>query len=275
MFVLKTLFSRSNPMAVTDLKNTKMALHKLGYYTIPPHRDWTDDSTFNGLESFQRDNGLKVDGLMRPGGPTEASLNRNLMRISSGGGGVGGGNSHYDPNQPRDDIGRWTKIGAGSTGYERREQPQLHAMPRSSAIPGKTHSTHPVPDPDLEWEYFGSVSKGKKLEKVATCGPIRVDEVNPTFGIDGKYFSINWHDRTADGQTITPIDGKNNSLKRAVLGGLQPMGTRTRYYESPFPRMEGGNYTAEVDFPPDKDYNRASLGPYLNVYVPKKCKGIK
>ena len=49
---------------------------------------------------------------MRPGGPTEAAISRNLMRVSSSGG--GGGNNGYDPNQPRDDIGRWTTVGGGS-----------------------------------------------------------------------------------------------------------------------------------------------------------------
>ncbi len=256
MFTLKNLFSTSNPVETDDLMITKKALNKLGYYDIPSHRgldDWTDDATFDGLKRFQRDHNLKVDGLMRPGGPTEAALNRNLMRVS------------FTGDQK-----------AGSGGEKGgKEQPQLHAMPWSKAVPGRTHSTHPIPDPNLEWDYVGQLSRGKKLEKVPTCGPLRVDEVSQTFGIDGKLFSIDWHDRTADGQTIIPMDRKADNPNRAVLGGHQLPGTRTRYYEAPFPRMEGGNYTAEVDFPPDKDYNANSAGPYLRVYVPKKCKGMK
>lgn len=61
-----------------DIMNTKRALSRLGHYPIPPHRgidDWTDDAMFEGIRAFQKDNGLKVDGFMRPGGPTESAIN--------------------------------------------------------------------------------------------------------------------------------------------------------------------------------------------------------
>ncbi len=64
-----------------DIVNTKQALTDLGYYKIPPHRgidDWTDDAMFDGIRSFQKDNDLKVDGFMRPGGPTERTINTEL-----------------------------------------------------------------------------------------------------------------------------------------------------------------------------------------------------
>lgn len=60
---------------------TKRALSDLGYYDVPPHRgidDWTDDATFDGIKKFQQDNDLKVDGFMRPGGPTEQKMNIQL-----------------------------------------------------------------------------------------------------------------------------------------------------------------------------------------------------
>lgn len=63
------------------LMDTKRALNQLGYYAIPPHRgidDWTDDATFDGIRRFQRDNGLKVDALIRPDGPTETAINQRL-----------------------------------------------------------------------------------------------------------------------------------------------------------------------------------------------------
>ncbi|NFV81882.1 peptidoglycan-binding domain-containing protein [Magnetospirillum aberrantis] len=65
----------------TDLMNTKKALNQLGYYNIPPHRgidDWTDEATFEGIKRFQKDNGLKVDAFMRPGGPTETKVNQQI-----------------------------------------------------------------------------------------------------------------------------------------------------------------------------------------------------
>ncbi|MCR6629230.1 MAG: peptidoglycan-binding protein [Magnetospirillum sp.] len=64
-----------------DIVSTKTALNQLGYYDVPPHRgidDWTDDAMFNGIKAFQKDNGLKVDGLMRPGGPTESAISASL-----------------------------------------------------------------------------------------------------------------------------------------------------------------------------------------------------
>lgn len=70
-----------------DLMNAKKALNQLGYYDIPPHRgvdDWTDDATFDGIRSFQKDHRLKVDGLMRPGGPTESTINQRLAGLEGG-----------------------------------------------------------------------------------------------------------------------------------------------------------------------------------------------
>lgn len=67
----------------TDIVNTKKALHQLGYYKIPSHRgfdDWTDDAMFNGIRTFQKANGLKIDGFMRPEGPTEQAINKRLSR---------------------------------------------------------------------------------------------------------------------------------------------------------------------------------------------------
>jgi hypothetical protein len=66
-----------------DLQNTKRALNQLGYYSVPPERgidDWADTATFDGIRQLQRDNGLKVDGFMRPKGPTETTINQNLSR---------------------------------------------------------------------------------------------------------------------------------------------------------------------------------------------------
>lgn len=64
-----------------DLKNTKQALSQLGYYKAPPERgidDWADSQMFDGVRAFQKDNGLKVDAFMRPGGPTEKAINTQL-----------------------------------------------------------------------------------------------------------------------------------------------------------------------------------------------------
>ncbi|CAA7618392.1 hypothetical protein MTBLM5_260020 [Magnetospirillum sp. LM-5] len=88
--VCLNLFSLKEPMGTDyqvdpdDIVNTKTALNQLGYYPVPPERgidDWTDDKMFQGIRSFQQDQGLKVDGFMRPGGPTEQTMNVELAAM--------------------------------------------------------------------------------------------------------------------------------------------------------------------------------------------------
>lgn len=77
-----------------DIVNTKRALNRLGYYKAPPERgidDWTDDAMFNGIRSFQKDHALKVDGFMRPEGPTEKTINQKLAAV--------GGGANNEPDQ--------------------------------------------------------------------------------------------------------------------------------------------------------------------------------
>ena len=82
---------------------------------------------------------------MRPGGPTEAAINRNLMRVSFA---DGGGNNGYDPNQPRDDIGRQT-AGRGS-GREEPVRRQDNSL-ASKALDGVEQGWDYVVD---KWDYF-------------------------------------------------------------------------------------------------------------------------
>ncbi len=35
---------------------------------------YPDTRMFDGLKAFQKENGLKIDGMMKPGGPTENTL---------------------------------------------------------------------------------------------------------------------------------------------------------------------------------------------------------
>ncbi len=61
-----------------DILDTKKTLMALGYYRPVDGTEpgaWVDTDLFNGIRQFQRDNGLKVDALMRPGGPTEQAMN--------------------------------------------------------------------------------------------------------------------------------------------------------------------------------------------------------
>lgn len=62
------------------MRGAKTALSKIGEYTPPRHgiNGWTDDALFDGMKRFQKKNGLQVDGVARPRGPTETTLNAAL-----------------------------------------------------------------------------------------------------------------------------------------------------------------------------------------------------
>lgn len=79
-FNLSKTMGSNYTVAPQDIVNTKTALNQLGYYPVPDRGidDWSDDPMFDGIKAFQKDNGLKVDGLMRPGGPTEVAINARL-----------------------------------------------------------------------------------------------------------------------------------------------------------------------------------------------------
>lgn len=64
--------SSSSDANSLDVLNTQNALADLGHFNAQ-----TPDIG-EGLKSFQAENGLKVDGLMNPGGPTESALSETL-----------------------------------------------------------------------------------------------------------------------------------------------------------------------------------------------------
>ena len=80
-FSLNQTIGSSYPADPDDVLRTKKGLNRLGFYSVPKEygmTPWTDDELFEGLKNFQRKNGLAVDGIMNPGGPTQAVLRRRL-----------------------------------------------------------------------------------------------------------------------------------------------------------------------------------------------------
>lgn len=70
-----------------DIVNTKKALNQIGYYQQPfggGFGDWVDNDMFHAIRRFQKDHRLEVDGIMRPGGPTEAAINHKIASFSFG-----------------------------------------------------------------------------------------------------------------------------------------------------------------------------------------------
>lgn len=82
-FQVKKPVGMSYALDETDVLNTKNALSSLGHYKEPDTgmTPWPDTPMFEGLKTFQKDQGLKVDGLMKPGGPTEKALRSSMQPL--------------------------------------------------------------------------------------------------------------------------------------------------------------------------------------------------
>lgn len=78
---LRSAVSPDHMVEPADILDTKKTLMTLGYYEPFDGAEpgaWVDNDLFAGIKQFQRDHDLKVDGLMRPSGPTEKALNEAL-----------------------------------------------------------------------------------------------------------------------------------------------------------------------------------------------------
>lgn len=84
---LKSPIGRSYNTNSKDVLNAKRALRDLGYYEEPKHgiTPYPDTSLIHGIEDFQRDRGLRLDGVMKPGGETLQTLNAEVRGASVGG----------------------------------------------------------------------------------------------------------------------------------------------------------------------------------------------
>lgn len=81
LFNVGGTISQSSNIKPDDVLKTKSALNAVGRYKVPDFgiTDVPDRGMIDGLKDFQANNGLKVDGIMKPGGPTETVLGRTLV----------------------------------------------------------------------------------------------------------------------------------------------------------------------------------------------------
>ena len=84
-FQLNRPLKRDANADLNDVFKVKTVLSDLGHYNVP---DWgvtqyPDDGLFKGIKSFQQDHGLKVDGIMNPGGETEQTLSSVLQTVNT------------------------------------------------------------------------------------------------------------------------------------------------------------------------------------------------
>jgi peptidoglycan hydrolase-like protein with peptidoglycan-binding domain len=82
---LSSTISPFNDTQPDDVLKTKMALAQTGHYQVPSFgvTPYPDTPMIDGIKKFQQNNGLKVDGIMKPNGPTENALGQQTKVIST------------------------------------------------------------------------------------------------------------------------------------------------------------------------------------------------
>lgn len=75
-FKLNAALGRTYNTDLGDVLRTKTALNKLGHFETPSYgmTEYPDEPLFQGIEKFQEFHGLQKDGIIKPGGETEAKL---------------------------------------------------------------------------------------------------------------------------------------------------------------------------------------------------------
>lgn len=79
-FALRHSIGPDSSMDLDDVLATKNALNRLGVMPVPSYglTPYPDHAMLDGVRTFQRQHGLRVDGVMRPDGPTAARLGQEL-----------------------------------------------------------------------------------------------------------------------------------------------------------------------------------------------------
>jgi len=78
---LRKTVGPSHNVEPDDILALKKALNQTGHYKVPDFgiTPYPDTPLIKGIKKFQKDHDLKVDGVMKPGGPTENALGRKLV----------------------------------------------------------------------------------------------------------------------------------------------------------------------------------------------------
>jgi len=80
IFALSGSIDPDSTMDEDDVFNTKTVLNTLGHFKPPKHglTRFADLPLIDGVKSFQRANHLRVDGVMKPDGPTAGRVDQRL-----------------------------------------------------------------------------------------------------------------------------------------------------------------------------------------------------
>jgi len=87
MFELKKTVSRNSQTDLDDTANIKFALTSMGYYddTESGLSPYSDDDLFTSIQSYQKDNELEPDGVIKPDGPTQYKMKESLKKDKKAG----------------------------------------------------------------------------------------------------------------------------------------------------------------------------------------------
>lgn len=91
MFELKRPISRNSKIDLEDTAKIKFALTSLGRYddTETGLSPYADDRLFRSIQSFQKENNLKVDGVINPEGETHTKIKEKLATDEKSGNAFG------------------------------------------------------------------------------------------------------------------------------------------------------------------------------------------
>lgn len=83
MFELKTTVAKNAPTDVEDQATIKTAMTVLGHYddTETGLSPYADTKLFHAVTDFQKDNDLKVDGVIKPDGSTQKTIKEKLGKL--------------------------------------------------------------------------------------------------------------------------------------------------------------------------------------------------
>ncbi|MEK9723479.1 MAG: peptidoglycan-binding domain-containing protein [Rhodospirillaceae bacterium] len=91
-----------------DVTAVNYMLNALGHFRVPDYglTPYPDRPLFDGIQNFQKSNGLKTDGIMKPGGETERTLDGAARRFAENGAAPDGEGRHihFDPAPPKSEA---------------------------------------------------------------------------------------------------------------------------------------------------------------------------
>lgn len=265
-----------------DVASTKRALAWTGHYPADRARKTSPDADPDfhvALHAFQREHGLKRDGVAFPGGETERTLNERLGQLLAAAG-----------QAVPATVQHAAAAGPGQSGKRakppRPERPSHGEPPdhpglsdRTGDSPGTTSPDDPAAanmdgteSPDYDWNDKPAavglkVGSDDSVGPVRTRGPVRIDRRSMAMGADGMVYNVVWHPLDKDGKVQPAVQAPAD--EQPVYGGHTwtntPSGT---VVEPPFDNPNG--WAVRVYVPPQATPNGASLGTDISIYTQKE-----